>query len=65
MKVKDILKILSEDGWYKVKSKSSHIQLKHESKRGRVTVPYHGRNIELPTKTLRSILQQAKIDLED
>ncbi|MCD4795061.1 MAG: type II toxin-antitoxin system HicA family toxin [Bacteroidales bacterium] len=65
MKVKDILKILKKDGWYEVKSKSSHIQLKHDVKRGRVTVPYHGRNVELPKKTLKSILQQAKIDLED
>ena len=65
MKVNKVLKILREDGWYEVKSKSSHIQLKHETKRGRVTVPYHGKNVDLAPKTLKSVLNQANIDLED
>ena len=64
MKVNKVLKILKNDGWYKVKSKSSHIQLKHNEKSGRVTVPYHGKDLELPPKTLKSILQQAKINLD-
>ncbi len=64
MKVKEVLKILEKDGWYKVKSRSSHIQFKHNEKSGRVTVPFHGKNNELPPKTLKSILTQAKIKIK-
>lgn len=61
MKVNEVLKVLKKDGWYEAKSKSSHKQFKHEEKKGRVTVPYHGKNVELPPKTLKSILAQAQI----
>jgi len=62
MKVNEVLKVLENDGWYRVKSKSSHIQLKHDIKSGRVTVPYHGKNIEVPIKILKSIFKQSEID---
>ena len=39
MKVSDILKMLTEDGWYLVATKGSHRQFKYPSKPGRVTVP--------------------------
>jgi predicted RNA binding protein YcfA (HicA-like mRNA interferase family) len=38
MKVSDILRMLSEDGWYLASTKGSHRQFKHPSKPGRVTV---------------------------
>ena len=43
MTVREILKILYKDGWKEVESraKGSHIQLKHPTKTGKVTVPYH------------------------
>jgi len=59
MKVLEILKILKDDGWCQVNSKGSHIQFKHDVKKGRVTVAYHGRNDEIPKGTLNSILKQA------
>lgn len=38
-KVRDMLKILRDDGWVQVKSNSGdHRQFKHKTKRGRVTV---------------------------
>jgi predicted RNA binding protein YcfA (HicA-like mRNA interferase family) len=59
MKVKDIITLLIQDGWYEVSQKGSHKQYKHKIKKGRVTVSYHGRNIDIPPGTLNSILKQA------
>ncbi len=62
MKPKDIIKILKADGWYEIKSNSgSHKQFKHETKKGRVTVPFH--NKDLAIGTLHSIWQQADIKI--
>lgn len=37
-KIRDILKILKEDGWVEVATRGSHRQFKHLTKSGRVTV---------------------------
>lgn len=37
-KVSEVLKMLFKDGWYIVRQKGSHRQLKHRSKSGLVTV---------------------------
>lgn len=58
MKVREILKLLKEDGWYLVVTEGSHRQLKHPSKLGRVTVSGHPRE-DIHPKTLKSILTQA------
>ncbi len=57
--VRDILKILAADGWKEIpnRTKGSHIQLKHPTKPGKVTVPNHSGDI--PPGTLNSILKQA------
>jgi len=59
MTVKEILKILHKDGWREVESrtKGSHIQLKHPTKAGKVTIPNHKGDIA--PGTLNSILKQA------
>lgn len=58
MKVREILKRLNRDGWYKVPSRSGHRQFKHPTKPGRVTVS--GKlSDELPSGTHNSILKQA------
>jgi len=60
MKVRDMLKLLTEDGWYLVATEGSHRQFKHLEKPGRVTVP--GRpGDDLATGTLNSILRQASL----
>ena len=60
MKSNEIHKILHKDGWYDLKRKpGSHIQLKHPTKPGKVTIPDHGGDI--PPGTLNSILKQAGI----
>jgi len=36
MKVRDVLKLIEDDGWYQVAQKGSHRQFKHPVKLGRV-----------------------------
>jgi predicted RNA binding protein YcfA (HicA-like mRNA interferase family) len=59
MTVKEILKILHNDGWVPVEMriKGSHIQLKHPAKPSKITVPNH--KGDLAPGTLNSILKQA------
>ncbi|MFY9554375.1 MAG: type II toxin-antitoxin system HicA family toxin [Blastocatellia bacterium] len=56
--LRDVLKLLNEDGWYLVATEGSHRQYKHATKPGRVTVPGKS-NDDLPPGTLNSILKQA------
>jgi predicted RNA binding protein YcfA (HicA-like mRNA interferase family) len=58
MKVRAVLRLPKDDGWYLVVTEGSHRQFKHPTKPGRVTV--RGKpNDDLPTGTLNSILRQA------
>ena len=57
-----IIKILKKDGWFKVDQSGSHIQFKHPSKKGRVTIPHPKKDI--PIGTLKSIERQAGIKLK-
>ena len=34
LKVGDLLRLLAEDGWYRVRTRGSHQQLRHHSKPG-------------------------------
>ncbi len=58
MKVRDIIKMLEEDGWYRVKAKGGHRQYKHPSKPGRVTISGKSGD-DLAPGTLNSIFKQA------
>jgi predicted RNA binding protein YcfA (HicA-like mRNA interferase family) len=58
MKVREIIKLIEKDGWYRIKAKGGHRQYKHSTKRGRVTVPGKG-SAQLDKKTERSILRQS------
>jgi predicted RNA binding protein YcfA (HicA-like mRNA interferase family) len=58
VKVRDVITLLREDGWYIVVSRGSHRQFKHRVKSGRVTVA-GAMSDELPPGTLNSILKQA------
>ena len=57
MTAKEVLKKLKSDGWFVVEVDDSHYQLKHPTKKGRVTVPYHSG--DLKPGTLNSILKQS------
>jgi predicted RNA binding protein YcfA (HicA-like mRNA interferase family) len=61
MQSREIINRLTADGWRKVAQKGSHVQFKHPTKSGRVTVPHPKRDI--PTGTLRSIEKQCGLKL--
>ena len=58
MKIREIIKLLTDDGWFQVAQKGSHRQFKHETKLGRVTVAGKP-NDDLAPATENSILRQA------
>ena len=57
MTAREILKMLRQDGWYEVDQDGSHLQLKHPTKPGKVTVAIHGKK-DIPPGTLNKILKQ-------
>lgn len=57
-KVKEVIKMLEEDGWQKVRQKGSHRQFAHPNKKGVVTI--NGKDSEdLSQFLLNSIFKQA------
>jgi predicted RNA binding protein YcfA (HicA-like mRNA interferase family) len=61
MKSRAIIRALEDDGWREVAHKGSHVQFKHPTKSGRVTVPHPVR--DMPIGTLRSIEKQSGLKL--
>lgn len=59
MKVREVLKILKQDGWFEKEQKGSHLQLVHPEKKGKINVPIHGGDI--PKGTLHAIFKQAGV----
>jgi predicted RNA binding protein YcfA (HicA-like mRNA interferase family) len=59
MSSRELLKRLADDGWFEVATRGSHVQLKHPTKPGRVTVPHPKK--DLPLGTVRSVLKQAQL----
>lgn len=64
MKIREVLKLIEDDGWYLSRQKGSHRQFKHPSKKGLVTVAVHRLSDDIAIGTLKSILKQAQIDIE-
>jgi predicted RNA binding protein YcfA (HicA-like mRNA interferase family) len=60
MKVRDVIRLIEDDGWFLVTTKGSHRQYKHPQKTGRVTIAGHP-NHDLAPGTLNSILKQAQL----
>ena len=58
MKVKEVIKMIEDDGWYLARTRGSHRQYKHSTKLGLVTVP--GKlSDDLAPGTLNSVLKQS------
>ena len=57
-KIRDVLRVLEDDGWYLVATKGSHRQFKHTVKPGRVTIAGKPSD-DLAPGTYNSILKQA------
>lgn len=58
MKVRDVLRLLADDGWSLARTRGSHQQFKHLTKPGLVTVAGQPGD-DLAPGTLNSILKQA------
>jgi predicted RNA binding protein YcfA (HicA-like mRNA interferase family) len=58
MKIRDILRMLDDDGWYLARTRGSHRQYTHPTKPGLVTVAGKPGDDVAPG-TLNSILKQA------
>ena len=60
MTYRQLIKLIEEDGWDLVKTKGSHRQFKHPTKKGKVTIP--GKlGVDVPKGILNRILKQAGI----
>lgn len=58
MKVREMLRLLKDDGWDQVRQRGSHRHFRHDLKPGTVTVPGKPSDTLHP-KTEASILRQA------
>ena len=65
MKVKEAIRLIEQDGWYMVRQKGSHMQFKHPTKKGLVTIACHRMSDDIARGTAASILRQAQIDKTD
>ena len=60
MKVREVIKLIENDGWHLVRTKGSHRQFHHSFKKGTVTIAGHP-GVDIPKGTLNSILKQAEL----
>lgn len=58
---REVLSALHADGWYEVDRRGSHVQLRHPTKPGRVTLPHPKK--DLPLGTVKSIEKQSGVKL--
>ena len=58
MKVRDIIRLLQQDGWYFDRQKGSHRQFRHPTKSGTVTVAGK-ESVDLKKAVEQSILKQS------
>jgi predicted RNA binding protein YcfA (HicA-like mRNA interferase family) len=58
MKIREVIKLLENDGWILARTRGSHRQYKHSLKKGLVTIAGKP-NDDLAPGTLNSIFKQA------
>ncbi|HHW36800.1 MAG TPA: type II toxin-antitoxin system HicA family toxin [Bacillales bacterium] len=56
---REVIKILEDDGWYKIHTVGDHHQFKLPTKKGKVTVTHPKKDITL--RTLKSIEKQSGV----
>lgn len=65
MNYREVMRILEDDDWYLDRTKGSHLQYRHPTKAGTVTLPAGGKmSKDVPKGTLKSILEQAGLGEE-
>ena len=60
MKVRDIIRLIKDDGWFLVATRGSHRQFKHPAKTGRVTISGKPGD-DVAIGTLGSMYKQARL----
>lgn len=58
---KDVIRSLERDGWSRVGQTGSHVHFKHDTKKGKITVPHPVK--DLPIGTLKSIEKASGVKL--
>jgi predicted RNA binding protein YcfA (HicA-like mRNA interferase family) len=61
MSSREVPRRLKDDGWFRDRQSGSHVQLRHPTKPGTVTVPHPEKDI--PIGTLKSISKQSGVPL--
>ena len=64
MQLREVIKMLEDDGWYLARTKGSHRQFKHPEKAGTVTVSGN-LGVDMPIGTLKSVWRQAQLEEEE
>lgn len=64
MNFREIERIILSDGWYLDDSTGSHRQYKHPTKKGKVTIPFHGSGKDIDIRVAKSIFRQAQIEVK-
>ena len=64
LKPRIVIRALQKGGFSIHQQTGSHVHLKHPTKPGRVTVPYHQR-FDLPKSVVRSIIRQAGLTTQE
>ncbi len=60
MKIREVIKLVEDDGWYLARTKGDHRQYKHPVKKGLVTIS--GKlSDDVGKGTLNSILKQSRL----
>ena len=60
MKYRDIIRVVEADGWQLARTAGSHMQYRHATKPGTVTISAGGKlSRDVPAGTLQSIRRQA------
>ncbi len=54
---KEAVRIIQNDGWIHIRTTGDHMQFKHSSKPGKVTIPANRKDLNI--KTWNSIMRQA------
>ena len=58
MKIRDLIRMIEDDGWCLMRTRGSHRQYKHPKKKGSVTISGKP-NDDIAPGTLNSVLKQA------
>lgn len=64
VKVREVIKLLEDDGWQLIRTRGSHRQFRHPLKSGTVTVAGKS-GLDVPIGTLGSILKQAGLKKDE